>query len=103
MHVGLLLRLGVNICNMAEQQAVMPARRLWQVKCEVQTPSDHRCHIFSSSALGQAGQAVSKDKQQHKQILNSGVNTCMCYTRSGSTKIVDRQDHLLYRIVNLAD
>lgn len=98
-----LLRLDVSTCDMAEQQAVMSARCLWQVKCEVRTPSNHRCHTFVSSALGQAGQAVSKHKQQHKKILNGGLNSCMCYTRSVLTKIVDRQDHLSCTIVNLVD
>lgn len=101
LSVGLLLRFGPSICDTAEQQSVMSARCLWQIAWL--TPSNHRRHILLSLALGQAGQAASKDKSWRKKMLNNELNTCMCDTRSGWNKLFDHQKHLSLRIVNLVD
>lgn len=52
-----LLGIDVSTCDMAEQQAVMSARCLWQVKCEVRTPSNHRViHSYPQHWAKQARQ-----------------------------------------------
>lgn len=79
LSVGLLLRLGVSICDMAEQQAVTSARCLRQLKCEIVSVEPSVSYLLILS-IGPTGKATSKDKQRHKKILNSGQNTCMCYT-----------------------